>query len=127
TYDRNGRIVRDIEDDLATTNIQYDGVGRRVSVADPQGNLEAYTYDANNNVIQAVETDLSQKSGVSNETFTAHYQYDSRNRPTIAADNCANTRRVAYDSRNNVTDTTDAKDDATLGCVTSPNGQGNST
>jgi len=126
-YDRNSRLVDRIEDDLATTTTQYDGVNRPVLITDPVGNATSSTYDANNNLVGTVETDLSQKSGVASETFTTTYQYDSHNRQTILSDNCQNTRRSAYDSRNNLTDMTDAKVDNTLGCSGVQNTQGNST
>jgi RHS repeat-associated protein len=126
-YDRNGRATQQIEDDLAATAIQYDGVNRRVLATDPLGNTVQTSYDANSNLIQTVETDISQKNGVASETFTTTYQYDSRNRQTSVSDNCSNTRRGAYDSRNNPTNTTDAKSDNTTGCSGSVNLQGNST
>jgi RHS repeat-associated protein len=126
-YDRNSRIVEQIQDDLATTAVQYDGVNRQVLRTDPQGNTIALTYDANSNLTATVETDLSQVSGVPAETFTTTYQYDNHNRQTSVSDNCQNTRRTAYDSRNNLTNWTDAKGDAALGCPGTQNGQGNST
>jgi YD repeat-containing protein len=126
-YDRNGRIVERIDDDLNTTSTQYDGVNRPVLRTDPQGNLVQTTYDADSNVIQTVETDVSEKSGVNNETITTTYQYDSLNRRTISTDNCGNTRQWAYDSRNNLTNTTDAKGDNTAGCPMTGNPQGNTT
>jgi RHS repeat-associated protein len=126
SYDRNSRLVQRIEDDLATMTTQYDGVNRPVLVTDPVGNATASTYDANNNLVRKVETDLSQKNGVASETFTTTYQYDSHNRQTIVSDNCQNTRRRAYDSRDNLTDMTDAKVDNTVGCPGTPNSQGNS-
>jgi RHS repeat-associated protein len=125
-YDRNGRMVTKIDDDLATTSAQYDGVNRRVLVTDPQGNTTSYTYDANSNVTRTVETELSQKSGVPSESFGTTYQYDSHNRRTSVSDNCQNTRRSAYDSRNNLSDMTDAKVDNVLGCPGAQNSQGNS-
>jgi RHS repeat-associated protein len=125
-YDRNSRLVQRIEDDLTTTTTQYDGVDRVVMLTDPAGNTVQSSYDANNNLIQTVETDISQKSGVSSETFTTTYQYDSRNRWTSISDNCSNTRRSAYDSRNNLTNATDAKGDGATGCSKVINGQGNS-
>src|SRR5262249_26940246 len=100
-YDPNSRLAQRIEDDLATTTTQYDGVNRPVLVTDPVGNTSASTYDADNNLVRKVDTDLSQKSGVANETFMTNYQYESHNRLTIVSDNCQNTRRTAYDSRNN--------------------------
>ena len=125
-YDRNSRLVQAIGDDLATTATQYDGVNRRILVTDPQGNTTRYTYDANSNVTQTMEMDLSQKSGVSSETFTTIKQYDTHNRQTSVSDDCGNTRRSAYDSRNNLTDVTDAKFDNTSGCPGVQNAQGNS-
>jgi RHS repeat-associated protein len=126
-FDRNNRITQRIEDDLATTLAQYDGVNRRVLITDAQSNTLQTTYDNNNNVIQTVETEISQKSGVASEVFTTAFQYDSRNRRTLLSDNCANTSRSAYDSRNNLTNSTDAKGDTTTGCPGVVNAQGNSS
>ena len=126
-YDRNGRIVQQIDDDLTTTTTQYDGVNRIVRVTDPQGNTTTSTYDSNDNEITSVDTDVSQIGSVSNETFTTSYQYDNHNRLTIATDNCGNTRDSAYDSRGNLADATDAKYDNTLGCPHTNNSPGNST
>jgi RHS repeat-associated protein len=125
-YDRDSRIVQQIRDDLSTTTTQYDGVSRPVLVTDPVGNTIASTYDADSNLITRVETDISQKAGVASESFTTTNQYDSLDRLTITSDNCQNTRRSAYDSRNNLTDSTDAKGDAALGCSGTMNAQGNS-
>lgn len=125
-HDRNSRKVREIQDDLDTTIVEYDGVDRTVKTTDAEGNTESYTYDANNNRVQKVETEQSQKAGVATETFTTTYQYDTVDRLTRVSDNCQNTNRYAYDSRNNLTHETDAKSDGTVGCPTAVNGQGNS-
>ena len=126
-YDRNNRKVREIQDDLDSTLMEYDGVGRVVKITDPEGNITLNTYDGNSNLIQKVETERSQKVGVSNETFTTTYQYDTLDRPTRISDNCQNTNGSAYDSRNNLTHATDAKADGTVGCFGMVNSQGNST
>lgn len=125
-FDRNSRKIREVQDDLDTTNIEYDGVDRTVKSTDAEGNTVSNIYDGNNNLIQKVETERSQKAGVSNETFTTSYQYDFLDRLTRVSDNCQNTNRSAYDSRNNLTHQTDAKADATVGCSGVVNAQGNS-
>ncbi|HKV33738.1 MAG TPA: RHS repeat-associated core domain-containing protein [Pyrinomonadaceae bacterium] len=125
-FDRNSRKVRQIQDDLDTTLMEYDGVDRMVKTTDGEANIESYTYDANNNLIQKVETERSQKAGIATETFTTTYRYDALDRLTRVSDNCQNTNRSAYDSRNNLTHETDAKADATVGCTGAVNAQGNS-
>ncbi len=57
-YDRNGRAVQVIEDDLATKSTQYDGVNRAVMATDPVGNTVQTSYDNNNNITSTVETDV---------------------------------------------------------------------
>ncbi len=126
-YDRDGRVVQRTEDDGAITTTQYDGVSRRVQQTDPQGNTVATSYDADSNVIRTVETDVSEKAGVANETITTTYQYDNHNRQTISVDNCGNTRQTVYDSRNNLTGVVDAKGDNTAGCTGTHNSTGNTT
>lgn len=125
-FDRNSRRVRVIQDDLDTANIEYDGVDRPVRNTDAEGNTVSNTYDANNNRIQIVETERSQKAGVATETFTTTYQYDVLDRLTRISNNCQNTDRFAYDSRNNLTHKTDAKADGSVGCSGTVNSQGNS-
>jgi RHS repeat-associated protein len=126
-YDRDSRLVQQVEDDNTVSMTQYDGMNRMVLRTDPQGDTIATSYDADNNVVQTVETDVSQKPGVANETFTTNTQCDSHNRMTSQSDNCQNTRNSAYDSRNNLTDMSDAESDNTLGCSGSSNTLGNST
>ncbi len=126
-FDRNSRKAREIQDDLDATTVEYDGIDRVVKRTDPEGNIVSNTYDANNNVIQKVATERSQKSGVATETFTTTYQYDALDRLTRVSDNCQNTNRFAYDSRNNLTHQSDAKADAAVGCTGVINAQGNST
>jgi len=125
-YDRNSRKIREIQDDLDTTVMEYDGVDRIMKTTDPEGDIGSFAYDGNNNVIQKIEMEKSQKAGVATETFTTTYQYDSLDRLTRNSDNCFNTNRYAYDSRSNLTHATDAKADGTVGCPSAVNPQGNS-
>ena len=125
-FDRNNRVVREVQDDLDTSSKDYDGLNRITKATDPQGNSKAYSYDANNNAILQVAAEVSQKQGVSTEIFTTSYQYDALNRLTVVSDNCKNTTRSAYDSRGNLTHRTDAKGDGMLGCSGVTNEQGNS-
>lgn len=125
-YDRNSRLIKEIQDDLDTTITEYDGVNRVVRRTDPEGNQVVLTYDGNDNVIQQVEIEQSQKAGLANETFSTTFQYDALDRLTKTSDNCRNTMRYAYDSRNNRTHSTDAKVDRTVGCPGVENEQGNS-
>ena len=69
---------------------------------------------------------MSQKTGVAAETFTTINQYNTFDRLTSTTDNCGNTNRYAYDSRSNLTHSSDAKADGTLGCPGTVNAQGNS-
>jgi YD repeat-containing protein len=102
-------------------------MNRVVQETDALGNTIQYTYDPSNNVIQTVETDVSQIGAVANETFTTQFIYDNLNRLTQEIDNCSNTRRWAYDSRGDMTNDTDAKGDNASGCAGTVNAHGNST
>src|SRR5262249_35897966 len=54
-YDRNSRVVQEIQDDLSTITNAYDGVNRLISTVDPERNTTTHTYDENNNVSSTVE------------------------------------------------------------------------
>lgn len=125
-HDRNSRKVRATQDDLDTATWEHDGVDRVVRTVDPEGNAIAYGYDKNNNVVRVTETELSQKLRVAPEAFTTTRHYDTLDRLTRVTDNCGNTHRSAYDSRNNLTHATDAKASSTTGCPRTVNAQGNS-
>ena len=125
-YDRNSRRVREIEADLDTWRTAYDGVDRVTQITDPEENTRTFEYDANSNLVELIERDVSQRSGVAPETFVTRHQYDAIDRRTRSIDNCGNTDRAAYDSRDNITHRTDAKSDATTGCPGTSNTQGNS-
>ena len=65
-------------------------------------------YDADSNVIETRETDVSQILGVPNEIFLTTNFYDSLNRLQETVDNLGETTYYRYDSRNNLVATADA-------------------
>ncbi|MDC0936556.1 Calx-beta domain-containing protein, partial [Pirellulales bacterium] len=101
-YDRNSRNTFIVEDDLDTSRSFYDGVGRVIEEADPEGNSVKYAYDDNNNVIEVLETDVSQVAGVADELFVKTYFFDALNRLQREVNNVGQTVDYRYDSRDNL-------------------------
>jgi len=106
-FDRNGRVVRAVDDNNNATLIEFDGADRPVKRTDALGNEVATLYDANSNVERVTETEKSPENTVPAETFVSQYQYDSLNRLTLQTDSLNNTVSFIYDSRNNRIRTTD--------------------
>jgi RHS repeat-associated protein len=107
-YDRADRITFDVQDDTATTRTYYDGLGRPIMMLDPAGNTTQTAYDADSNVIETRQTDVSQVPGVPNEIFLTTNFYDALNRDQETVDNLGETTSYRYDSRNNLVATADA-------------------
>ncbi|MEM7364462.1 MAG: RHS repeat-associated core domain-containing protein [Pseudomonadota bacterium] len=112
-FDRNHRLVRETDDNTNSSIYTYDGIDRRTSERDAVGNETDYHYDANDNVISVVETDVSPEGIVPDETFTTTFQYDSLDRQTRTVDNLGNVTAYQYDSRDNIIFTTDAMGNTT--------------
>jgi YD repeat-containing protein len=115
-YDRNSRRTFLVEDDLNTTRMFYDGLGRVIRQVDAEQNEVLTTYDDDSNVVKIVEIDVTQPADVQagkqpnlRETFTTVNVYDSLNRLIRTTDNLGQTTRSHYDSRNNLILTSDAQ------------------
>ena len=108
-YDALSRVTFTTEDDGDTKQTIYDGVGRSLLNLDPLGNSQAYTYDANSNVLTLTETDVSDTTAVADETFVTRYVYDQLNRLVRETDEVGRTKRYHYDSRDNIRETSDAQ------------------
>jgi RHS repeat-associated protein len=124
-YDRDSRTTFTIEDDLSTTRTFYDGAGRVIETEDSalnngysggafnpanlSGNTVQTAYDADNNVIETRQTDVTVLPGVAPEVFLTTNFYDSLNRLQETVDNLAETNYFRYDSRGNLVATADAQ------------------
>jgi RHS repeat-associated protein len=134
-YDRDSRVTFNVQDDLNTTRTFYDGVGRVIESNDGAlnngydagtnsfnptnlaGNTVETAYDADSNVIETRQTDVSQVPGIASEIFLTTNFYDSLNRLQQSVDNLGRTTYDRYDSRDNVVATADADGPFTGGSV----------
>lgn len=133
-YDRNWRVTFTVEDDLVTRRREYDGVGRTIKTTDSaldngfretsdetgtvirsdfdpaqlEGNTVQFAYDDNSNVVEKLETDVTDVLGVEDEEFRTTYFHDSLNRLQTTVDNIGQTTDYRYDSRNNLVAMADA-------------------
>lgn len=107
-YDRDSRVRYQVQDDLSTTSTLYDGLGRVIRTADPVGNTVEAAYDADGNVIETRETDVSQRPGVASESYLTTNYFDSLNRLQTTVDNLGHTTSYRYDSRDNLVAQADA-------------------
>ncbi len=71
-YDRLNRLIKTTDHYGHVTEVEYDMLGRKTAMADPNMGIWAYTYDANNNLL--TQTDAK------SQTIT--FQYDNLNRLT---------------------------------------------
>lgn len=108
-YDRNSRQTFKVEDDLDTSRTNYDGVARTIMKTDPERNTVEYAYDGNHNLIEMREIDVSQITGISDETFLTTYFYDSLDRLQSRVNNLGQTWHMRYDSRDNLMAIADAQ------------------
>lgn len=124
------RVTKVTNDNNHFSTVEYDGVNRAIHSTDPLNNETLTVYDPNGNVTQ---TTSQQRRGddltAAPEIFVAKTRYDSLNRPILSVDNANQARRMAYDSRGNVTQVSDAQGPVN---VTDPqfgliNGSGNTT
>jgi YD repeat-containing protein len=113
TYSDFGNVTSRTDARGNTTVFTYDTVNRPASVTDAAGNVVQYAYDSDNNVTSETETDRSGLGGQS-QVFTLAHQYDNLNRPATNIDNVGNNYSWAYNSRNDLTRSTDARGNDTF-------------
>ena len=106
-YSDSSQVVRVVDDNGHETLTSYDTANRTRLVTDAKGNTIEYTYDANSNAVETIETEKSDL-GNPDEAFTTTYAYDNLDRLIQTVDNVGNANSFGYDSRDNRTLHTDA-------------------
>lgn len=94
-FDADGALVKErLYGNIVTTR-EYDGLGRLVLITHPEGNQEAFTYDANSN--RLTET-LIPKPGSSEDPIVKTFTYDPDwNKVATIVDGRSNTTTFTYD------------------------------
>lgn len=105
-FDRNGRTIGVIDPDADVFTHEYDGAGRIVRSVDPKGNLTETAYDGHDNALQLTETEKSDLGGP-DEVYVSQFTYDALGRLVTAKEPNLQTTSYEYDSRRNLTRTTD--------------------
>ncbi len=106
-YDAASRVLATRDDNDHATTFSYDAASRVSSVTDALLSSVSYTYDAASNVIRTTELEVTD-SGSDSETFYTEAYFDELDRLIATVSHLGNTRRVLYDSRNNVLQVSDA-------------------
>jgi len=124
-FDRGSRVTHQIEDDLDTTVITFDGASRTIKTTDAERNFVERTYDGNSNVVQVKTTEEAQigaagSPAVPDEILITKFALDVANRQTrvetqgpdgdIATTADTQIIRTAYNSRNLATHFRDGLD-----------------
>ncbi|MDJ0656852.1 MAG: RHS repeat-associated core domain-containing protein [Xanthomonadales bacterium] len=107
-YDALSRLTFKTEDDGDTYQFVYDGVSRVIERIDPVGNRQLSEYDRNSNLLEWASVEVAPGISVPDETFTTRYVYDQLDRLVRTTDNDGRTRRMDYDSRDNLARESDA-------------------
>jgi len=109
-YDSMSRVIRAVNDNGHAAVFEYDGLSRLIRSIDALQNEATVVYDANSNVTRLTSIERRGDDLLATpETFVTVNRYDALNRPRFTSDNIKQTRRMAYDSRNNVTQISDAE------------------
>ena len=107
-YDALSRRTFAVDANSQTTQWVYDGVSRVVQSMDAVGNYRQTAYDNNSNPTCVTSTEISPEGLVPSEVFTTLYVWDALDRLARVTDNVGQTATLTYDSRNQLTDTSDA-------------------
>jgi RHS repeat-associated protein len=107
-YSANSQVLTNTDANTNITVTLCDTANRISVVTDSKSNTVTYTYDANNNVTQTTEVDVSDL-GSPSQTFQTTNTFDGVDRLIQTVDNIGNTNHYAYDSRNNQVKTTDGR------------------
>jgi RHS repeat-associated protein len=100
-YDKVGRMSELLNPKGQKTSFEYDAANRRTKITDAAGNYTKFAYDNNGNVIRK---DIHEKSvgpsgsTLTEEVFSALYEYDELERLTSVTDSLGNKSLFYYDS-----------------------------
>lgn len=109
-YDRLSRVTRALNDNNHGTLLEYDGADRLVRSVDALQNETLSEYDDNGNPVRL--TSFERRGDdllAAPETFLTINRFDALNRLILTSDNLSQTRRMVYDSRDNLTQVSDAQ------------------
>ena len=106
-FDASSRAIATRDDNDRIGTFTYDDAHRVVQVKDQLSSTIFYAYDADSNVIRTTELDRSD-DGSTVETYHTEAFYDALNRQIATVSHLGNTRRLLYDSRDNVVQVSDA-------------------
>jgi RHS repeat-associated protein len=101
SYDPAG-LTRTSTDASGTVSTRYDEAGRKVGITDSFGAEEAYSYDAEGNILSQT---AAAGALASNTNYKTTYTYDDLGRMVSAADPGGHSYTFGYDSRGNMQST----------------------
>jgi RHS repeat-associated protein len=107
-YSAAGRVTRTVDEKGFAATTTYDTLNRKSVTIDAAGNSVTNIHDANNNVIQTAEVEVSSLGAPSQLIMTRH-TFDNLNRETRKTDNLGNITLKAYDSHDNEVTVTDPR------------------
>ncbi|MDX2107098.1 MAG: RHS repeat-associated core domain-containing protein [Candidatus Melainabacteria bacterium] len=97
---KNGRVIREINQLGKETQNEYDGKGRLVKVTQPEGNSEAYEYDSKNNLLKITKV---AKPGSTLDNIVNEFTYDPDwNKIATSKDGLENITTYEYDEETGV-------------------------
>lgn len=108
-YDNLSRLVRSANDLQQVTTYIYDGASRPVVRLDAAGNRVTTVFDNNGNPVKETRLEVASSGLALQEQFVEFYVYDQLDRLIRATDNAKQTTYYAYDSRDNLIISFDAK------------------
>jgi len=107
TYDRDSKVTQVTDDNNHNTFTQWDTADRIHVVRDHLNNGIEYGYDDNSNVTTETRREVSTDLKTAAETYVHLRQYDGLDRLVKTTDPIGSVRRFAYDSRDNLVETSD--------------------
>jgi len=97
-WDRDNRIIAQVDPRDHATRSKYDGLGRLIRLVDPLGNMVINKFDPAGNLEIIEEHEIV--TGLSTpQIFSTQLRYDARNRLKTLKDPLGNMLSVEYDSR----------------------------
>jgi len=108
------RIVPSGDDQMDNvTNYFYDTASRLDFIIDGAGNTTENEYDSDSNITKVTQFDFSSETPTTTQAFHVDYTYDALNRQVSMIDGVGNDTLYAYDSRSNMVEMTDARNNVT--------------